>query len=97
MNESTPHAETTGVSIAADKFAKVACLLMVGALILFSLPLHWRAIRTEMGDLILTAHPSVLGFYLAGASLICAIAWFILAIGFKASQPSEEESVDESS
>jgi len=59
---------------------------MVCTLIAFSVPFHWRVIHTEIGGVIVFSQP-VLGFYFAGASLICAIVWFVLAIGFKASRP----------
>lgn len=59
---------------------KVACLLMAGALIAFSVRLHWHRVITENGVSGILSNPSELGFYLAFCSLVCVILWFVLAV-----------------
>ena len=76
----------------ANGLAKAACLFMVCALVAFSLRFHWGAVPIEDGSgFIVRSNPPVLGLYFAGASLICGIAWLVLAIGFKARLDSEQQ------
>ena len=67
----------------AGLFGKMACILMVFALVSFTVRLNWRGIRTEGSFSIISDAPS-LGFYLALSSPICALIWVVLAFGFKA-------------
>lgn len=74
----------------AKGFGKAACLLMLCTLVAFSLRLHWSAVRIEDGGgFILLSKPPIPAFYFAGASLICVIMWFVLAVGFKRTSVSE--------
>jgi hypothetical protein len=67
----------------AGLFGKMACILMVFALVSFTVRLNWRGIRSEGSFGIISDAPS-LAFYLALSSLICALVWVVLAFGFRA-------------
>ena len=67
----------------AALFRKAACFLMVGAFLVFSVRFDWKRLATETGSIGILSSAPKLGFYLALASLVCAIVWFVLAVGFK--------------
>jgi len=84
-----------GTPTRAEKFAKLVgkmvCFLMVCTLVAFSVRLHWNTIHMENGSgFIVLSNPPLVGWYFAGAALICGIAWVILATGFKARPLSKQ-------